>query len=290
MTERTSHPLTDEQISRVASALSATPADATELDGGMVGSVHRLDFADRDPVAVKRGPTRLDVEARMLAYLARQSPLPVPTVLHADPDLLVMTYVEGDGRFDAAAEADGAAHLAALHDVTADAFGFPFETLSGPYRQPNPWTDSWIEFFRDRRLRPFARAAAQEGTLPESHYDRVETLAGRLDELLVEPDAPSLIHGDFHEANMVVRDGRVAAVFDPATYFAHDELDLAFVDASDSFGDPFFDAYRERREIRDGFFETRRHVYAVFHALENVRFFGRDLLDRLDDAFESVGV
>lgn len=280
--------LTDAQLARIASACDATPTGAVELDGGQVGAVFRVDFDGRAPVAAKVGDTPLDVEGRMLEYLDRHSPLPVPTVLAADSDLLVMEYVDGDGRFDAAAQRASGRLLADLHDVTADSFGFEFETLTGPYWQPNPRTDSWIEFFRDQRLHHFAEAAREEGALPDSYYRRIADLEGRLDDLLVEPEAPSLVHGDFHQANMILEDGRVKAVVDPAVCFAHDEFELAYVDRIDGFGDRFFDEYAARRGVDDGFFETRRHVYAVFHALENVRFFGAEMLDRLDAALDRV--
>lgn len=277
-------------LDRVSSALGADAVDATELDGGMVGTVYRITFADRPPVAAKVDDAPLGTEAAMLQYLARETPLPVPEVFHVEQGLLVMEYVDGDGRFDERAERDLARHVAALHDVSADAYGFQFDTLSGPYSQSNPWTGSWVEFFRERRLRPFAAAASDEGTLPDAERERVRELAGRLDDLLIEPASPALLHGDVHPGNVVVAEGVVRAVLDPAIFFGHDEFDLAYVDRLDSVGDTFFAEYRRHRDVDEGFFETRRDVYAAFHELENVRFFGEHLLPRLDRALERVGV
>ena len=290
MTAPDTRPLNADRRRRIADALGATPTKAVELDGGMVGSVYRVEFRDHSPVAVKIDDTPLEVEARMLRYLARKSPVPVPSVLHVDSDLLIQEYVSGDSHFDATVERDVADHLAALHEVSADAFGFPFETLSGPYWQPNPWRDSWIEFFRDYRLLHFAELAHEEETLPGPYYRRIESLATRLDELLIEPESPSLVHGDVWTANLIVEDGRVKAMLDPAIYYAHDELELAYVDRVDAFGEPFVERYRHCRGIEEGFFETRRHVYAAFHALENVRFFGSELLGRLDETLSQIPV
>lgn len=282
--------LTESQIRAVTRALDATYSGAVELDGGMVGAVYRIDFTDRSPVVLKCGETPMDVEAAMLDYLATSAPLPVPTVHHAETDLLVMEYVAGDGQYDARAARDAAEHLAALHEVSADAYGFDFETLSGPFGQPNPWTDSWIDFFREQRLCHFAEKAREEGTLPGSTHRRVETLAERLEELLVEPDEPALLHGDFWTANVIVDDGAVAAVIDPAIYFGHHELELAYLDPAQSFDAELLDHYATVGEIDEEFFESRRDVYEVFHALENVRFFGQERLDRLHTALDRVGV
>lgn len=283
-------PETDEVLDRVSSALGARAFEATELDDGMVSTVYRVSVVGRAPVAAKVGGAPLDVERDMLEYLERETSLPVPTVLHAERGLLLMEYVEGDGRFDERAERDLASQVAALHEISADAYGFPFDTLSGPYIQSNPWTDSWIEFFRDRRLLPYARAAKDEGALPAAEYERVRRLAGVLDDRLVEPESPSLLHGDVHPGNVVVRDGAIGAVLDPAIYFGHDELDLAYVVRSDSIGAAFLDEYRRHRDLQEAFFETRLDVYTAFHVLENVRFFGEPLLPKLDRALTRLGL
>ena len=277
-------------LQRVSSVLNADAHDATALDGGEVGSVYRVSFHDRPDVAVKVDDSPLGTEAAMLQYLDRDTPLPVPEVLHVEPELLVLSFIRGDGRFDERAERDLARHVAALHDTSADVFGFPFDTLSGPFSQSNPWTDSWIDFFRAQRLLPFATAARNEGALPAGEFDRVQRLAETLDARLVEPATPSLLHGDIHPGNAVVADGTVRAVLDPAIYFGHAEVDLAYVDRLDSIGAAFYDEYRQHRDISAGYFEERRDVYVAFHALENVRFFGEDELPRLERALDRLGM
>ncbi|MCL9814745.1 fructosamine kinase family protein [Natranaeroarchaeum aerophilus] len=290
MKDESSLPDADAVGDRVATALDATVRSVTELDGGLVGRVFRVDFADRAPVAAKVDDSPLENEARMLRWLAAETQLPVPDVYYVESDLLVMEYVEGDGVFDERAERDLADHLAALHDVTADAYGFEFDTLSGPFIQSNPWTDSWIEFFRDQRLRPFARAAHEDGSLTDEGLARIRRLADRLDDLLVEPPSPSLVHGDLHPGNVVVADGAVQAVIDPAIYFGHDELGLAYVQRSPEIGEAFLDQYRQTRSIDAGYFEGRKDVYTVFHVLENVRYFGAEVRPRLDEALDAVGL
>ena len=277
-------------LQRVSSALDADAHDATELDGGEVGSVYRISFRNRSDVAVKVDDSPLGIEAAMLQYLDRDTPLPVPEVRHVEPGLLVLSFIRGDNRFGERAERDLACHIASLHDISADAFSFPFDTLSGPFRQSNPWTDSWIDFFREQRLLPFADAARTDGTLPAAEFDRIQRLAETLDARLVEPAKPSLLHGDIHPGNVVVADGTVRAVLDPAIYFGHAEVDIAYVDRLDSIGAAFYDEYRQHRDISAGYCEERRDVYVAFHALENVRFFGEDGLPRLESALDRLGI
>lgn len=278
-------PLTD----RVTSILDAEPTDITELSGGEVGTVYRVEFGDRPAVAAKVGETPLTLEARMLRYLDAETELPVPEVYYASDDLLVLEYVEGDGQWTPATERDVAEHVAALHEVAAPAFGFDHETLSGPFAQPNPWTDSWIEFFREQRLLHFAHAAHEEGVLPARTLSRIETLADRLEDLLVEPEHPSLLHGDLWAGNLIVREESLAAVLDPAIYFGHAELELAYVQLGGPLGDAFVERYRDLRGLAPGY-DHRRAVYQAYHELEQARFFGRERLGALRDRLDALGL
>ncbi len=274
---------------RLADALGARPVDVVKLDGGMIGTVRRVELADGRTVAAKTGETSLEVEAFMLRYLAAESALPVPDVLHADDELLVLKFVAGEATFSRAAERDAAAHLARLHDVSADAFGFPRDTLTGPVRQPNPWTDSWAAFFADHRLRHVADLAVEEGAVSASLRNRVERVASDLDSLLSEPGAPALVHGDVWTTNLLAHDGEIRAFLDPACYYAHPEVELAYVDWTDTFGEAFFDRYRELRGVERGFLERRRFVYRLYPLLVHAYLFGGKYPDAVDETLTRVG-
>ena len=274
---------------RVAAALDARPVELDELDGGMIGSVHRVELDDGRTVAVKTGDTPLETEAYMLRHLASESDLPVPEVLHADDELLVLAFVAGESTFSPAVERDAADHLAALHEVSADAFGFPRDTLTGPVRQPNPWTGSWAAFFGEYRLRHAADLAVDDGSVSESLRDRVERVVSDLDSLVSPPDAPALIHGDVWTTNLLARDGEIRAFLDPACYYAHPEVELAYVDWTDTFGAAFFDRYRERRGIESGFFDRRRLIYRLYPLLIHAYLFGGEYPRALGETLERLG-
>jgi fructosamine-3-kinase len=282
---------TDETLAgRVAGAVGGSVARVEELDGGMIGTVHRVDFAadTRDPVVAKTGDTPLDVEAGMLRYLARYTSLPVPAVEYADPTLLVLEHVAGDTDHDADVGRDAAARLAALHDHTAGAFGFPFDTLTGPIDQPNRWRTSWVDFFREYRLGYLTRLARDAGTVRAGTADRLGRVAADLGGLLTEPASPALLHGDVWTGNVLARGGEVRAFVDPACYYGHPEVDLAYVAWTGTFGAPFFERYRERRGIGDGF-EARARVYRLAPLVVHVHLFGGRYRERLDAALADLG-
>jgi fructosamine-3-kinase len=269
----------------VAVAAGAGIARTAALSGGCIGDVWRVDLTDgRRLVSKTAGPDgTLDIEGYMLDYLARTRTVPVPGVVHAEPGLLVMEYVETSGRLDGAAQENAADLLTALHGITADAYGHERDTLIGPLPQPNPWTDSWVDFFRGQRLLYMGRLALDNGSLPKDTYARLESFcATKLDTYIEEPERPSLIHGDMWGGNVLCRDGRIAGFVDPAIYHADPEIELAFATLFGTYGDPFFRRYNEHRPLRPGFFEARRDLYNLYPLLVHTRLFGGHYASQVD--------
>jgi fructosamine-3-kinase len=274
-------------------ALGERLLSARPLGGGCIGEVYRVELEDGTPLVAKvdpRGEAHLDREAYMLRYLREKSELPVPEVFHGSETLLLMEFVEGSSRFSRGAERHAAELLAALHGITAEEYGHERDTLVGSLNQPNPWTESWVEFFREQRLLYLARVAHEAGRLPAEDLGRVERLAERLGEYLQEPERPSLIHGDVWSANVLAKGDRISAFLDPAIYHADPEIELSFISLFNSFGAPFFERYAEIRGIKDGFFEERRDLYALYPLLVHVYFFGGGYLDSVRGTLGRFGL
>ena len=252
-----------------------------------------MELADGTPLVAKvdrEGAAHLEREAYMLRYLRERSDLPVPEVFHGSETLLLMEFVEGDSRFSEGAERHAAELLAALHDATSDAYGHERDTLIGSLDQPNPWTEGWVEYFRDQRLLYMANVAREAGRLPAEDFRRVERLSGKLDDLIGEPNPPALIHGDVWSANVLAKGDRITAFLDPAIYHADPEIELAFISLFNSFDRSFFERYAEIRPIGDGFFEARRDLYNLYPLLAHVYFFGGGYLDSVRGVLSRVGV
>jgi fructosamine-3-kinase len=265
---------------------------ARPMGGGCIGEVYRVELADGSALVAKvdrEGASHLEREAYMLRYLRDNSELPVPEVYHGSETLLLMEFVEGSSRFSEGAERHAAELLSALHGITAEAYGHERDTLVGSLDQPNPWTESWIDFFRDRRLVYLARVANEAGRLPAEDLERVGRLAERLDELIEEPEQPSLIHGDVWSANVLARGDRIMAFLDPGIYHADLEIELSFISLFNSFGEPFFERYGEVRGIRPGFFEERRDLYTLYPLLVHVYFFGGGYLSSVQSTLRRFG-
>jgi fructosamine-3-kinase len=281
---------------RLEQALGSTVVETGSLPVGFGLAGLTLKLADGRRLAVKSrqdasgGKPSLELEAFMLRELARLSDLPVPRVHHAEPDLLVMDFIDHDGgAITASVERHAAELIAALHATPRDSFGYARDTLIGPLLQPNPTYERWIPFFREVRLMFMAQNAYAEGSLPRLLFGRIERLASRLDEYLIEPAFPSLLHGDLWTGNVLVRQERIAGFVDPAIYCGHPEIELAFATLFGTFGNSFFAAYQESMPLEPGFHELRRDLYNLYPRLVHVRLFGASYLAGIDATLARLG-
>jgi fructosamine-3-kinase len=275
---------------RIQAALRREVAAVVPLSGGCVAEVCQATLADGSRVVAKvgRDGDALDVEGWMLARLAGEG-WPVPAVRYAAADLLIMDFVASDGRADEATERRAAEQLAALHARPHPYFGLERDTLIAGLPQANPPSERWVPFFVEHRLLAMARLAREAGRLSRELHARIEILAAKLDTLLPEPPHPSLIHGDLWGGNLLLRNGAIAALVDPACYCADSEVELAFTTLFHTFGDAFYERYGELRPIPEGFFEERRDLYNLYPLLVHLRLFGAAYASPIEGTLRRFG-
>lgn len=182
----------------------------------------------------------------------------------------VKSYMSSFGRRLAAM------HSAATESYTASGrFGFVHDNFIGAGYQANTPKDTWLEFFRDCRLRPqFSRAGRY---FDPAMIKKAETLMGKLDSYLIEPEAPSLLHGDLWSGNYIVGNDGEAWLIDPAVYVGHAEADIAMTELFGGFRPDFYSAYREEKPMVPGY-EDRKDLYNLYHLLNHLNLFGAGYL------------
>ena len=62
-------------------------------------------------------------------------------------------------------------------------------------------------------------------------------------------------------------------IFDPATYFGHNEADLAMTELFGRFDARFYDAYSEVVPLTSEY-QTRKEIYGLYHLLNHLNLFG----------------
>lgn len=275
---------------RVEAALGHALAQSRPLAGGNIADVSRVTTRDGKNFVVKymrprTQPTHptaghlpkatLRDEAFMLERLRSTGTVPVPEVLHADRDLLILDFIDTDGgTLSDSSQQSLADVVAVLHDQSWPRFGFDRPTPIGPLQRPNPWTTHWPSFLRDHRLMFLGHLAQASGRLPDGCFARLEKLCDRLDRWIPATATPSLIHGDLWIGNILFRNQRLAAVIDPACYYADAEIELAFLTLFGGVGVAFFSRYREHRAIDPLFFTERQTLYHIEPLLAHAWFSG----------------
>lgn len=151
-------------------------------------------------------------------------------------------------------------------------YGFNCDNYIGRRRQVNTEYESWTGFFCDCRLEPQFKDAARY--FEKEDWKKIVRLLDNLDEILVEPEFPSLLHGDLWAGNVITgNDGR-AWLIDPAVYVGHAEADIAMTELFGGFPPAFYDTYKEMMPFSPGY-ERRRDIYNLYHLLNHLNMFGR---------------
>lgn len=269
-------------IEAAVTGLTGRPVLSVDwLGGGSLSEVALVNFTDGSLAVVKRGvEALLHKEAAMLRHMAGAAAVPIPAVLAEGEGLLLLEWCPDDGRYDAAWD-DVARCLAAVHGVVGERYGFRFDYALGPIEQSNGAAENWVDFWRERRLLPLSRP------LPAAVRGRVEALAGRLSELIPAKPAPVLLHGDFWSGNILVDEGQVSGLIDPACYYGDGEVDLAMLSLFSNVPEQFWDAYGRPDA---GFFEERQALYQLWPLMVHVRLFGATYLPMLNERLDRLGV
>lgn len=225
------------------------------------------------------GPEDIFVcEARGLEALrAVSGPIVVPRVIAAAkrdtqaPGFLIIEYLPSSRGGDADDESLGRG-LAAIHRTTNSSFGFDAPSYCGPTAQDNRATARWVEFYRERRLRPLVEALQRRHDLSLADRGVFDRLMERLEELLPTDSIPSLIHGDLWAGN-VLSTSRGPALVDPACAYADREMEFGITTLFGGLTPRALAAYQEAWPMRPDWRE-RNPLYQLYHLLNHALLFG----------------
>ena len=187
------------------------------------------------------------------------------------PGLLLMEYLQPATNTSGMDERLGRG-IAQLHRKSASAFGFHHSNYCGTTIQDNRWTDSWPEFYAERRIWELVQQIkSTRGMLPEEQK-MYEKLVDKMPTLLAHRTVPSLIHGDLWSGNyMYTPNG--PALIDPACCYADREMELGMMQLFGGFSSRVWDAYQEEFPLPEGW-RQRVRLYQLYHILNHYLLFG----------------
>lgn len=274
----------EEAIRRLAGK-PATIVSRSPVSGGCIANGLRLETSTGRRYFCKQSatlpPAMFTAEARGLLALrcdgGPRVPQPVAVFTGGRESFILMEWVEA-GRASGGFQRRFGGKLARMHRTLAgDRFGFEADNFIGSTPQPNPWSDSWLAFFAEQRLGFQTRRAVDAGRLDARTARAVESIMGRVGDLLVEPPRPSLLHGDLWGGNFLCDSTVEPVLIDPAVYYGHPEADLAMTELFGGFGADFYGGYREVSPLQPGY-RDRRDLYNLYHMLNHLNIFGHGYL------------
>lgn len=195
--------------------------------------------------AAARYPSLFSCEKQGLELLSASQLIRTPAVITLGEagayQVLVLEWIEQGLKTTAFWQSFGA-KLAALHQVSWEAFGLSVNNYMGALPQQNEPMEDWCGFFIHRRLEPQVKRARDAQLLDQQQVRMFDNLYRRLPAVF-DLAPPSLQHGDLWSGNFLCDEQGQPVLIDPAVYFGHRSVDLGMTTLFGGFEAPFYESY-----------------------------------------------
>lgn len=271
---------------RAATLLNGQLRHASHLSGGDLSEALLIELKSGERAIVKNGPSPR-LEATMLQHL-RTAGAPTPNILAVSDDALILAILPNDGALNRS-WADMARILHKLsssiaplpEDMSEDIpYGWPENYAFGKLNIQNTPHANWVEFWVNNRLIPHLPF------LPATYRHHFENIIRRASDLIPDHPHPTLLHGDLWGGNILCNEGKITGLIDPASYYGHDEVDIAMLTLFDHPAQIFWSAFANR----DSDFMARLSFYKLWPCLVHFRLFGSSYLSLIDYSLQETGL
>ena len=267
--------------------------EARALSGGCISSAFLVSLCSGGQVFFKANSdveySFFRAEARGLRELERAEGVRVPKVIAVADSGTPCIVLEAFDKSSPGARgfAELGVQLAKLHRYSQAKFGFESDNFIGRLPQANGLSDSWGEFFFEKRLFAQMRIGCKQGVFSRE----LESLLMRakrdfvqiLNEVKIEP---ALLHGDLWSGN-VLWSSSGPVLIDPAVYYGSHEVDLAFSEMFGRFDDKFYRAYQEIYPIEEGY-ARRREILNLYHLMTHANMFGGSYIEGVKEVLSRL--
>lgn len=266
---------------------SITIKSTTGISGGCINNAVKLKTSQDDYFLKWQSGIPDDMfqkEAEGLKLLSASGAIKIPEVLGygkiEGKNYLLMDYMESAPPKNDYWKHFGIA-LADLHrNNTADKYGLDHNNYIGKLPQPNGLNGDWIDFFIQNRLEFQLKLAFQNRMVDNNFIERYRKIYEIIPDLLTV-DQPALLHGDMWSGNVMVGSDGLVCLIDPAVYYGHREIELAFTQMFGGFDYGFYDAYQSNYPLEPGF-EDRADIYNIYPHMVHVNLFGQSYLNGVE--------
>lgn len=274
----------------VESVLFAPIKRATSVQGGDISEAFKIELEDGQAFFLKFHKGDINAsksvfiqEAKGLNTLrAVNTSLVIPEVISHNNSYLLLEYLEEEKQGN---DFQFGVDIAKLHKSSNELFGFSEDNYIGPIDQSNRYHADWLEFFIRERIEPLANKAMENGLL-NNKYKRIFERVFNYTYAIFPDEPPALLHGDLWSGNYLYTKQGQAAIYDPAVYYGHREMELAMTALFGGFNPAFYDGYQTEYPLQTGW-EERQKLCQLYPLLVHALLFGgnyvqqsKALLDR----------
>tara|TARA_A100001388_G_scaffold147896_1_gene109801 strand:- start:317 stop:1195 length:879 start_codon:yes stop_codon:yes gene_type:complete len=282
------------EVSEICDELGeAYPKSIEQIYGGDIHSAWQIEFGDKKLFLKKNNRNKkfLEFEKYCLQDLRKyinQKYLVIPQVITyknmKNIEILLIEWIDMQN-FDQKNLGKG---LGEMHLNSSESnpkiFGYPIEGFIGIINQKKGCEDNWIDCFLNLRIIP------QLSLLKLNVLDR-ETIKKIIEkiksELLNHEPINSLIHGDLWSGNVGIEKNGRGVIFDPACWWADNEVDIAMTKLFGGFRKEFYEEYHKIFPIKEGF-EKRIIIYNFYHILNHANMFGGSYINQVKNYAKAI--
>lgn len=222
-------------------------------------------------------------EAAGLRLLRDNTSIKIPEVMafgrEQDQNFLLMEWIESGRNIPLYWDNLGEG-LAELHMATQKHFGLHQDNYIASLPQNNQSEQDWCSFFVSKRLEPLLGKALYEGIIDRAFAKKFQSIYPKLESIFPK-ERPSLIHGDLWSGNVISDAAGNPVLIDPAVYFGHREMDIAFSKLFGGFSERFYQRYDEVFPLEPDFAE-RESIYNLYPLLVHLLLFGASYLPPIE--------
>ncbi|WP_138431322.1 fructosamine kinase family protein [Fodinibius saliphilus] len=278
----------DSLLSELENKLDQTIESQRRLSGGSINQAAKITLSNGQPCFLKwntsADPNMFSVEEKGLELLrSANTTIHIPTVYATGETSGSIGYMVQEFIEEGQAKNGSAQHfgqqLAKLHKKQQEQFGLDHNNYIGRLPQSNKKHDDWITFFIEERMDPQLKMATDSGKLGSKTVSQFQSMYKRLPTIFPKEPA-SLLHGDLWSGNFFYDQEGQTTIYDPAVYYGHREIELAFTQLFGGFSSAFYNAYKEAYPLQPNF-NQRKDIYNLYPLLVHTNLFGGSYAQQL---------
>ena len=282
------------EINEICEELGETyPKSIEQVHGGDIHNAWRIEFSNKKLFLKRniRNKKFLEFEKYCLQNLRKyinQENLVIPEVIAykniKNIEILLIEWIDMHN-FDQKKLGKG---LGELHLKSAESnpkmFGFPVEGFIGTTDQKKGLEDNWIDCFLNLRIIP-QLLSLKSRILDKEIINKVKEKIKS--ELLNHKPINALVHGDLWSGNAGMDKNGKGVIFDPASWWADNEVDIAMTKLFGGFRKEFYEEYHRIFPKKIGF-EKRIIIYNFYHILNHANMFGGGYFKQVEDYVKAI--